>query len=48
MPRFTNVLLKLVFVIHKNKEAYSEPLFVKIVDHGWELAKFGKSSILHV
>ena len=35
MPRFTNVLLKLVFVIHKNKEAYSEPLFVKIVDHGW-------------
>ena len=55
MPRFLNGLLKLVFVIQKNKEAYSEPckisqmeFFVKIVDGGLqlELAKFAKSSIL--
>ena len=42
MPRFPNGLLKPVFVIQKNKEAYSErcqtskmELFVKIVDGGW-------------
>ena len=55
MPKFPNGLLKPVFVIQKNKEAYSEPcqtskmdLFVKIVDGGWQLAKLAKSSILDV
>ena len=51
MLRFPNGLLKPVFVIQKNKEAHSEPfqtskmeLFVKIVEGGWQLAKFAKNS----
>ena len=50
MPRFPNGLLKPVFVIQKNKEACSEPcetskmeLFLKIVDGGWQLAKFARA-----
>ena len=50
-PRFPNGLLKTVFLIQKNKEAYSEPcqtskmeLFVKILDGGWQLAKFARAS----
>ena len=48
--RFPNGLLKPVFVIQKNKEAYSErcqtskmELFMKIVDGGWQLAKFARA-----
>ena len=55
MLTFPNGLLKPVFVIQKNKKAYSElcqtsnmELFVKILDGGWTLAKFAKSSILDI
>ena len=55
MPRFPNGLVKPVFVIQKNKKAYLEPcqtskmeLFLKIVDGGWQLAKFEKSTMLDV
>ena len=55
MPRFPSGLLKPVFVIQKNKEAYSElcqvskmELFVKIFGGGWHLAKFARSNILDV
>ena len=55
MPKISNGQLTLVFVILKNKEAYSEPcqtskmkLFVKIVDVRWLLAKSAKNSILDV
>ena len=55
MLRFANGLLKLVFVIQKNKEPHSEPcqtskmeLFVKIIDSEWQLAKFAKSSVFDV
>ena len=50
MQRFPNGLLKPVFVIQKNEEAYSErcqtskmELFMKIVDGGWQLAKFARA-----
>ena len=55
MPKISNGQLTLVFVILKNKEAYSEPcqtskmkLFVKIVDVRWLFAKSAKNSILDV
>ena len=49
-PRFPNGLLKTVFLIQKNKEAYSEPcqtskmeLFVKIVDGRCQLTKLARA-----
>ena len=50
MPRIPNDVLKPVFVIEKNKEAYSErcqtskmELFVKTFDGAWQLAKFARA-----
>ena len=50
MPRFPDDLLKPVLGIQKNKEEHSETcqtskmeLFMKIVDGGWQLAKFPRA-----
>ena len=50
MPRIPNDALKPVFVIEKNKEAYSKrcqtskmELFAKKFDGAWQLTKFARA-----